>query len=109
MPPVSHSLRVSSAFFTPSPVGFGPARLRASAAMSVHSQPRMYGEAFVSLGWCFACQSINVFMPGTFSPQYATSWMPYTPSGASRASAGVLVDAVVVDHVLRLQAELVGV
>ena len=89
MPHVSHSLRVSSAFFTPSPVGFGPARLMASAAMSVHSQPRMYGEACVSLGWCFACQSIKVFMPGTFSPQYATSWMPYTPSAASRASAGV--------------------
>ena len=40
--------------------------------------------------WCFACQSIKVFMPGTFSPQYATSWMPYTPSAASWASAGVL-------------------
>ena len=69
MPHVSHSLKLSSAFFTLSPVRFDPARLMASAAMSVHSQPRMYGEAWVSLGWCFACQSIRIFMPGTFSPQ----------------------------------------
>src|SRR5215467_8898108 len=41
MPHVSHSLRVSSAFFTLSPVGLAPARLMASAAMRVHSHPRM--------------------------------------------------------------------
>src|SRR5499426_1254287 len=41
MPHVSHSLRLSSAFFTLSPVGLAPARLMASAAMRVHSHPRM--------------------------------------------------------------------
>src|SRR5712664_1852970 len=40
-PHVSNSFRLSSAFLIVSPVGFGPARLIASAATITHSHPRM--------------------------------------------------------------------
>src|SRR2546425_885630 len=69
IPHVSNSRRLSSDFLSDSPVIVVPERLIASTVMITHSQPRMYGDACVSLGWCFWWNSMSVFMPGTFSPQ----------------------------------------